>query len=1030
MKFKFDLDDKVFFVNDNLPYWKRGDSAIVDARGHTNGKIYYNITDVEGKNPAYGVDEHQLTSIDININFLYDKRQQVWVTATSTERDSGGYPLYSKGDTGRVSEQIVRNGLPYYKIDLIGEGVFGFTTVPQSDLSDVYENFEADLDAIKPKPVVNVSQQVEDYLSEKEKNKKFKDTDGRIGGSAKERSALRMITIADLESLEKDEITAKEMVKKDKVFPKFTAQEEMDKGVSSGTAFLKSKLRETYGAKAGDSPELRKLYVGYVEYLLNKFGDVVSIEEFNKKRAELTKEVISVFISILSPELAEQIEDERANIKEKNTYFKNEVSRYEKLINELVIELFAKYDKKEVNYGYWMWENQFPADEPLMVQIKNYEIEKRNATNSIHTKDLLPIEERFAERFGRTSRLYYLKDRLIEEAFGSRFINFIEKGTQPMRDLYAKAIQYDGFTEEQASEARRIEGEQRYIETIREYSEEVSFLQSDPFKEEIVKFFEEKGRGGMGFGGGVFGAYRTRGKKYFYWNDVKNTPTLIPLYIKRYIEHKETAISNSQKKLDEIREKYKAGEPDWSWSDARKKGSSDTERTDITANSGVPLSYIKRIGGVAITDEMINTDEKVKDFFPNVLGVTRIEYGLTIPDNEKQQHIKHFSGALLDLAEILNMDIKWLNGWGNLGIKFASSGRGKAAAHYESNRKAINLTRSKGDGTVAHEYAHYLDNMLGGGNADKFGSVTGSQKGRWYYEIKNITNSQVFQKMKDIFSFINDRKYISEEGALNKLEVKKKIKKVIKADNKRTFSMPYGLSLEIGIEEFAKRFMEKYSTYRYYDKMKPKDFEILAYIPFLFKKSEFEFEFDVTSSLYYSNSLAMSSDYWSREWELFARAFETYIYDKLEKSGRFNNYLVSGGYFDHYAGVYPEGEEREILFELYDRLFKQIKISYEVPDFVAFNDQRADEYIDLNEDKSNEEADAGVVIDSETGEVIEVLRSPIDTKKAKKRVKKKLKKLLAILEEAEVNKFEFGGEVQQSELTIIKLKTFINNYKK
>ena len=143
----------------------------------------------------------------------------------------------------------------------------------------------------------------------------------------------------------------------------------------------------------------------------------------------------------------------------------------------------------------------------------------------------------------------------------------------------------------------------------------------------------------------------------------------------------------------------------------------------------------------------------------------------------------------------------------------------------------------------------------------------------------------------------------------------------------------------------------------------------------------------------------MSSGYWTREWELFARAWETYIYDKLEKAGRANNYLVSGDYFDRPERVYPQGDERSDLFELYERFVETIKREYNLAGFVKFTDQRTDEYLDLNENNPKEEVTAGIIV-----------KKPEYTEKEKKylrlNAKMKMQKLLIILSE---DKFEKGG---------------------
>ncbi|HNR90679.1 MAG TPA: hypothetical protein PKM65_20250 [Spirochaetota bacterium] len=82
-------------------------------------------------------------------------------------------------------------------------------------------------------------------------------------------------------------------------------------------------------------------------------------------------------------------------------------------------------------------------------------------------------------------------------------------------------------------------------------------------------------------------------------------------------------------------------------------------------------------------------------------------------------------------------------------------------------------------------------------------------------------------------------------------------------------------------------------------------------------------------------------EYWKRPWEMFARAFESYVYDKLAEKGVRNTYLVSGVSKEEAArwgkeaqliekdggqtSPYPIGEERKKINEAFDRLIGAIK---------------------------------------------------------------------------------------------------------
>jgi hypothetical protein len=153
------------------------------------------------------------------------------------------------------------------------------------------------------------------------------------------------------------------------------------------------------------------------------------------------------------------------------------------------------------------------------------------------------------------------------------------------------------------------------------------------------------------------------------------------------------------------------------------------------------------------------------------------------------------------------------------------------------------------------------------------------------------------------------------------------------------------------IEETFKNIITRHPQYKQLDRLKPKHISVLGALPKHFGLEEYAFTFTRKQSKFYSNSSKMKSDYWTRPWELLARSWETYIYDKLERAGRFNNYLVSGTYFDRSEGVYPYGKEREALFILFENLMTEFKSAYSVGDFVPFTSERVDEFIELEDSK-------------------------------------------------------------------------------
>ena len=105
---------------------------------------------------------------------------------------------------------------------------------------------------------------------------------------------------------------------------------------------------------------------------------------------------------------------------------------------------------------------------------------------------------------------------------------------------------------------------------------------------------------------------------------------------------------------------------------------------------------LKRVGGRDVGD----TDPKqlIEEW-----GFRGVEYGNWVKDEEARAHIKSYIEAISDLEDITGLDIKKLHREHGLGIAFGSRGSGKASAHFEPCGRIINLTKSNGDGSVAHE---------------------------------------------------------------------------------------------------------------------------------------------------------------------------------------------------------------------------------------------------------------------------------------------------------------------------------------
>lgn len=97
-------------------------------------------------------------------------------------------------------------------------------------------------------------------------------------------------------------------------------------------------------------------------------------------------------------------------------------------------------------------------------------------------------------------------------------------------------------------------------------------------------------------------------------------------------------------------------------------------------------------------------------------GFKGIEFGNWLPQDERQRVVNHAVAAFSAMADVLEIPESAISLGGELSIAFGARGTGgKRApmAHYEPLRRVMNLTRLSGAGSIAHEYGHALDNMMG-----------------------------------------------------------------------------------------------------------------------------------------------------------------------------------------------------------------------------------------------------------------------------------------------------------------------------
>lgn len=307
------------------------------------------------------------------------------------------------------------------------------------------------------------------------------------------------------------------------------------------------------------------------------------------------------------------------------------------------------------------------------------------------------------------------------------------------------------------------------------------------------------------------------------------------------------------------------------------------------------------------------------------LGLRAVQPGENIPDDEYEYHLRHAEMAMRDMADVLGVTPKELSLNGRLALAFAARGRGKFAAHYEPDRKAINITRFRGAGTLAHEWGHFLDNIMaeahGGAGESGRGSFASETHGLWDGGYGTMP-----RELGDAFRRLHQAIHqLPEAERAARAQQKKAKLDALRADADKLRDEIHDMRMKaLRTKDPADKAAGDAMAARH------------EAIREEFKNVQ---KTGTNSTNYASSAFAFAgykNGYWNQGTEMFARAFEAYIQDKLEDTGtRRNSYLVDGTRVTYpsshkladgsAAQVYPQGEERKRINAAFDALVAELR---------------------------------------------------------------------------------------------------------
>lgn len=324
------------------------------------------------------------------------------------------------------------------------------------------------------------------------------------------------------------------------------------------------------------------------------------------------------------------------------------------------------------------------------------------------------------------------------------------------------------------------------------------------------------------------------------------------------------------------------------------------------------------------------------------------EFGNWLNDKDRQYSLDYGYDAFYDLALALDIPSEAISMGGELSIAFGARGSGNAMAHYEPLRQVINLTKTKGAGSLAHEYGHAIDYIIGSKVNKNSKSLLQTYMFGSIPEVKKLVDTMLysevngderkkhfekeFQKYKEIcFKWITSE--LSDDVSQEIKDEAESIADDMCREKGMSFDMVDGFTCPVLLD-----FLKSNSGTSKHKNTVIEACKAASYAASRMKCLENNTSFKINTR-YYENSKKFaniyskdSHGYWDSKEEMFARAFACYVEDKLAALDITDDYLCGHAdtcvtYDDdmNIIPAYPQGEERKRINKAFDELITALK---------------------------------------------------------------------------------------------------------
>ena len=515
----------------------------------------------------------------------------------------------------------------------------------------------------------------------------------------------------------------------------------------------------------------------------------------------------------------------------------------------------------------------------LLSELKTVEEVKEGARQFFSVKTLTEIDENIQPPGLPRWSIERATQKKITQIFGKSFYNLARGGgSTAVIDKVKQAKIYERFTADQ---------ERAALERLKEGGK----------KRNEARRVELKGVRAAKTNTDLYRALKNG------WNVTKNYFSGLDFerFQKTWIEKLEKQIeANDNPKL---RAEFLARDDDWSWTEAKpSKKAKKSNKPRI--NSYQYLAHLKRVGGLEVFPRD-NKDIKQK------YGLAAIQYGNALNDVESAKLTYFLNGAFSDLNELLDIDISKINAAGKLGLDFATRGTAGSAATFWPGFSVINLNKRNGDGSLAHEWGHFIDHAFARTVPEKDFIKVNGQFGAMATE-SGAKDAEIDAQLTRIMRFIlegsgNERVTITIKPKDHRLR--------LYPDRNGTMQDAIDRYIKIYPGNFKRGAIRK----------------TLEHFAYKLGVKEYKYTFNPGCSYQYYYSAQIGSAYWVSRAELFARAFEGYVLLMQEVKGMRSDFLQADrSYMEAIFGVYPypNGEDMKHLAPMFNQLFALVRRKY------------------------------------------------------------------------------------------------------